>query len=110
MCDLMNSSKLEKVINLATKDSKKGTRVLAKIFYRILRSKGFSENQIIDIATNILNCLIEKLNGYEKKIDKAKEHEKEVNKKYTFQQAKVAGTYTKFRSRHSDRESSQYCA
>jgi hypothetical protein len=29
----MNSSSIERVINLATKDTKKGARVVAKVFY-----------------------------------------------------------------------------
>ena len=70
----MNNSNLEKVIDLAAKDTEKGARVVAKVFYRILRKKGFAENQIVDIATNVLNCLVESLNGYEKKIEG--EHDK----------------------------------
>ena len=64
----MNTN-LEKIIHIASKDSKRGSRVVAKVFYRILRKNGFTENQIIDIATNILNCLTESLKGYEKKIE-----------------------------------------
>ena len=67
----MDNSNFEKIIDLAAKDTKKGARVVAKFFYRILRKKDFSENQIIDISTNILNCLVESLQGYEKKIEKA---------------------------------------
>jgi hypothetical protein len=62
----MNNSHIDKVIYLATKDTKKGARVIAKVFYRRLLKQGYSENQIIDIATNILNCLIESLKGKER--------------------------------------------
>jgi hypothetical protein len=68
----MNKYNLERVINLAAKDTKKGARVTAKVFYRMLRKNGFTENQIIDIATNILNCLTESLMGYEEKVEKSK--------------------------------------
>lgn len=57
----MSHSNLERIIALAAKDSKKGARVAAKIFYRILRKNGFMDNQIINIATNILSCLTESL-------------------------------------------------
>ena len=70
----MNNFNLERVIDLAAKDTEKGARVVAKVFYRILRKKGFAENQIVDIATNVLNCLVESLHGYEKKIEG--EHDK----------------------------------
>lgn len=78
----MNSLKFEKIINLAANETEKGARVVAKAFYRILRKKGFSENQIINISTNILNCLVESLRGYEKKIEfeNAKESKKYVTK------------------------------
>ena len=65
----MNNLDLEKIIDLAAKDTKNGPRAVAKVFYSILRKKDFSENQIIDVSTNVLNCLIESLQGYEKKIE-----------------------------------------
>jgi hypothetical protein len=106
----MNSSQMDRVINLAAKDTKKGARVVAKVFYRSLRKQGFSENQIIDITTNILSCLIGKLSGHEKKVDSSREHTKEAHKESPIQRAKVTGTYTKFRNRYHDTESIQYCA
>ena len=69
----MNSTYFEKIVDLAAHDTKKGARIVAKVFYRILRKKGFSENQVIDIATNMLNCLIDSLDGCEKKIGNAKQ-------------------------------------
>ena len=69
----MDTSNLERIIDLAANDTEKGSRVVAKVFYRILRKKDFSENQIIDISTNMLNCLVESLQGYEKKIENAHE-------------------------------------
>ncbi len=74
----MNNSHFERIINLAARDTKKGSRIVAKKFYRILRKNGFSENQIIAIATNILNCLIESLKGYEKKVEKTRREEEAV--------------------------------
>ncbi len=65
----MNNSQFDRVISLAAKDTKRGARVIAKVFYRILRRKGFTQNQIIDISTNMLNCLIESQEGYEQKIE-----------------------------------------
>jgi hypothetical protein len=68
----MGNYNFERVINLAAKDTKKGARVTAKVFYRMLRKNGFTENQVIDIATNILNCLTESLMGYEERVEKSK--------------------------------------
>jgi len=79
----MNNSDFDRVINLAAKDTKKGGRVVARVFYRILRKRGFSENQIINIATNILICLIDSIKVDKKKIDNASEHKKEEHKEYT---------------------------
>jgi hypothetical protein len=106
----MNSSQMDRVINLAAKDTKKGARVVAKVFYRILRKQGFSENQIIDITTNILSCLIEKLSGHDEKTENSREHAKESHKEYALQPAILTGTYTKFRARYNEAESIQYCA
>jgi hypothetical protein len=72
---MMNNLRFDRVINLATKDTEKGSRVVAKVFYRILRKNGFSENQVIDIATNILSCLTESLKGYEQKIENTRKEE-----------------------------------
>jgi len=66
----MSNNNIEKIINLASKDPEKGARVVAKAFYRILRKNNFTENQVINIATNILNCLTESLIGYEEKVEK----------------------------------------
>ena len=104
----MNSSQIDKVINLAVKDTKKGARVVAKVFYRSLRKQGFSDNQIIDITTNILSCLMEQFDGYHRRTDNSIKHEEETHKEFPLQQEKVTRTYTKFRSRYNDNESIQY--
>ena len=65
----MNNSDLEKIVNIASKDTKKGSEIIARVFYRILRRNNFSQEQIIDIATNIISCLTRSLNSYEKKIN-----------------------------------------
>ncbi len=106
----MNNANFEKIINLAAKDTEKGARVIAKVFYRILRKKGFSENQIIDVSTNILNCLIESLKGYEKKMENVKELTKETHKENAPKDKKVARTITKFRNRYNDYDSEHYSA
>ena len=65
----MNNSDLERIVNIASKDTKKGSEIIARVFYRILRRNNFSQEQIIDIATNIISCLTRSLNSYEKKIN-----------------------------------------
>ncbi len=106
----MDNSNFEKVINLAAKDTKKGARVVAKVFYRILRKKGFSENQVIDIATNILNCLIKSLNSNEQEIDNVKGFKKETRKVAISTEVRVARTFTKFRNRYDHYGNLHYSA
>jgi hypothetical protein len=65
----MDNSDFEKIIKIASKDTKKGADIAARVFYRILRRNGFSENQIINTATNIISCLTRSLKSYEKKIE-----------------------------------------
>ena len=92
----MNSSDWDRIINLASKNTEKGARVLAKVFYKTLRKKGFSVNQIIEISTNILGCLIESLNGYEKKMDHVKGDRLKTVNETSHKDIKVPRTYTKF--------------
>ncbi len=73
----MNDSDFEKIVNIASKDTKKGAEIVAKNFYRILRKNGFSEEQIIGIATNLIDCLTESLKGCEHKIAE-KRHEEDM--------------------------------
>lgn len=57
----MKGEGFERIITLAKQDSRRGARVVAKVFYRILRKQGFTNKQIINIATNILGCLIQSM-------------------------------------------------
>lgn len=105
----MNNLHFERVINLAANDTKKGSRVAAKLFYRILRKKGFSENQIIDISTNLLSCLIDSLNGYEKKVENAKERKKKMPKEDVQEKGISAKkTFTSVRSKYDSYDSTHY--
>ena len=106
----MNNNQFEKIVNLAAKDTKRGARVVAKVFYRILRKKGFSENQIIDISTNILNCLIGKLNGYEDKIEDVNERREETHNSMVSKDKTSASTISKFSNKYQYRESGPYAA
>lgn len=78
---IVKYTNFERVIKLAAKDTDKGARVVAKMFYQILRRNGFTEDKIISISTNILNCLTESLKGYEKKIENKVEKNKESSTK-----------------------------
>ncbi|UCD34749.1 MAG: hypothetical protein JSU90_10735 [Nitrospiraceae bacterium] len=104
----MNYGSLEKIIDLAAKDTQKGARVVAKAFYRVLRKKGFTENQIIDISTNVLNCLVGSLQGYEKKIENEAggsqlEGQDKIPKEET-----LPGTTVRFGRRYDDYGNDQY--
>ncbi|MBI5739793.1 MAG: hypothetical protein HZA16_03640 [Nitrospirae bacterium] len=71
----MDNAQFDRIITLASKDTKRGGRVVAKIFYRMLRKKGFTQDQIISIATNILSCLTDSLKSYEQKVESHKEEQ-----------------------------------
>ena len=73
----MNNYDFERILNIASKDTKKGSEIVARFFYRILKRNNFSQEQIIDIATNIISCLARSLKSYEKKIDTKKTHKEE---------------------------------
>jgi len=73
----MNNSDFERIINIASKDTKKGSEIVARFFYRILKRNDFSQEQIIEIATNIISCLNRSLKSYENKITTEKTHKVE---------------------------------
>jgi hypothetical protein len=73
----MNNSDFERIINIASKDTKKGSEIVARFFYRILKRNNFSQEQIIDIATNIISCLTRSLKSYEKMVKNEKTHKEE---------------------------------
>ena len=100
----MNITDLDKIINLAAINTEKGARVLAKVFYRTLRKKGFSVNQIIGISTNILGCLIESLNGCEKKMD----NDREIVDTISHKDETLPRTYTKYGNSYLDTDNEQY--
>ncbi len=58
---------MDKIIQLAAKDAEKASRLIARSFYKVLRKNGFSDDQIISVANNMLDCLIDSLDGYKKK-------------------------------------------
>ena len=64
----MNNSDFEKIINIASKDTKKGSEIVARLFYRILKRNNFSQEQIIEIATNIVSCLTRSLKSVENNV------------------------------------------
>jgi hypothetical protein len=73
----MNNSGFERIVNIASKDTKKGSEIIARVFYRILKRNNFSQEQIIDIATNLISCLTRSLKSYEKRINTEKTRKEE---------------------------------
>lgn len=63
----MGMPDFEKIVYLVSKDTKRGAEIIAKAFYRILRKNGFSEEQILSIASDILGCLTETMRRYEER-------------------------------------------
>jgi hypothetical protein len=70
----MNSyGKFDEYVGLAVQDAERASEIVAKSFYKILRKNGFSDAQIINVANNILDCLIQTLDSYTKR-EKSKEN------------------------------------
>lgn len=64
----MNSyGKFDDYVKLAANNTEKAAEIVAKSFYKILRKNGFDDTQIMNVANNILDCLIRSLEGYEEK-------------------------------------------
>lgn len=57
----------EEIVRIASRDTEKASRIISKSFYKVLRRNGFSDDQIISVASDILGCLIESLEGYREK-------------------------------------------
>ena len=67
------SDRFSNLVDLAPEDSKKSAEKVARSFYKILRKRGFDNEQIISVATHMLDFLIEALKGLkEKSADKKK--------------------------------------
>jgi glycosylphosphatidylinositol transamidase (GPIT) subunit GPI8 len=60
----------DKLVNLSAQDTERAAALVAKSFYKVLRKNGFSDDQIISVANNLLGCLIHALDGYKKKSEK----------------------------------------
>ncbi len=64
----MNSyGKFDEYVGLAAKDAARASEIVAKSFYKILRKNGFSDAQIINVANNMLDCLIQTLDSYKER-------------------------------------------
>ena len=59
---------IRKDIEIPSDDSAKAARILARTFYKELRKNDFSDNQIIQVATELISCLHTSLEGYKKKV------------------------------------------
>ena len=59
-----SDDKFEKLVSLAAENAEKASGTVAKAFYKILRKNGFSNEQVISIAGDILECLCSTYKGY----------------------------------------------
>lgn len=57
----------DEYVRMAVNSSKDASQVVAISFYKILRKNGFNDNQIINVANNILDCLIRTLESYKER-------------------------------------------
>ena len=53
----------ERIVELSQKDEERAAKFVARSFYRILRRNGFTQNQIINVASHLLDGLIQEMNG-----------------------------------------------
>ena len=59
--------KFDEYVTTAVNNTEKASELVAKSFYKILRKNGFNDAQIINVANNILDCLIQTLGNYKEK-------------------------------------------
>ncbi|MDZ4384217.1 MAG: hypothetical protein U0940_01905 [Nitrospirota bacterium] len=64
---MKEDNRFEEIVRIASRDTEKASRIISKSFYKVLRRNGFSDEQIIGVASDILGCLIESLDGYREK-------------------------------------------
>ena len=66
---MKNCETLERVLKLSADDREKTGKVVARLFYSILRQNSFTHAEIIDVTGHILDGLIKdiKVNGKDKK-------------------------------------------
>lgn len=64
---MKEDNKFEEIARIASRDTEKASRIISKSFYKVLRRNGFSDEQIISVASDILGYLIESLEGYREK-------------------------------------------
>lgn len=57
----------DQIAILAAKDAGKASRIVATSFYKVLRRNGFTDEQIINVSSCILDCLLQSLREYKQK-------------------------------------------
>ncbi len=83
----MDAPDFEKIVGLVSEDTERGSEIVAKLFYRILKKNGYSEEQIIGIAANMIGYLTKSLKGYERKVESS--GAKSVDKKVSTRSSKM---------------------
>jgi hypothetical protein len=59
--------KIDDYVKLAAKDAEKASETVAKSFYKILKRNGFTDAQVINVASTIIDCLTQTLEQYKDK-------------------------------------------
>ena len=59
--------KFDELVIVAVNNSEKASEIVARSFYKILKKNGFNDNQIINVANNILGCLIKTLESFKER-------------------------------------------
>ncbi len=72
---MTSHGKFDEYVKMAVNSSKDASEVVAISFYKILRKNGFNDNQIINVANNILDCLIRTLESYKERTAETASHQ-----------------------------------
>lgn len=64
----MSDKSLDEIIAEARNNPKQAARIVAIHFFRALRRANFDDKDIINISTEILDCLHQSLIGYKMKV------------------------------------------
>ena len=49
---------MERIVEVCARDQERAARFVARSFYKVLRRNGFSKNQVIDVASHLIDALV----------------------------------------------------
>ncbi len=59
---------MQKIVSKVPEEgAAKAAAIVARSFYREMKKSGFSDNQVINVATELISCLNKSLKGYQER-------------------------------------------